>query len=206
LKISTRTVPAKSPGEKAKVKVDVKLGGKQDADMGWIQDVQTMGADHVNRRRVGVLPRFIVEVTNADLFVKLAAKEALQNLVIKTIQNEIVRVGADGMVLEMSDAWSLVTSQAPPKVRNGLNEFLLRLAAVLHATPAGRKQIALVVRPMREKSSDFQNFDFEQVKGAVDFFSLMVRFSLELMLRSSTAEVMDTFQLTDLLASRRTLL
>jgi len=195
LKLRATTKPATKAGSKGKLSIRVELTGGHDADKQWIADVQEAGADHDKQVRTGVVPRFIVEPDSAALYVKLAGKEALQRLVIKTLSDEIKKINADGMVLEMSDAWAYVSNspegRKDPKLRNGLNLFVMRLGEAMHhsfkkeqpddaatesaAAVTVAKQLFLVVRPFRTGSADFQNFDFEQTWRHVDGFSLMVR-------------------------------
>ena len=173
--MTTQRTPA-TADSKAKSKIVVTIAGTHDADTKFVSDVQEAGANHETKTRVAVVPRFIVEVDDPSIYLKLAEKEALQKIVIRKVQDEILRVGVDGMVLEMSDAWHVVTAQGKdPKLRNQLNAFVMRLGEALHLHTGvnSPKQLIVVVRPFRTHSADFQNFDYKQVEKFVDGFSLM---------------------------------
>ncbi len=178
IKLSSKhTPPAPGSGKKkGKLQISVDITGGHDADIQWIRDVQEAGSNHETQTRVGVVPRFILEPDSAELYLKLAEKEALQRVIIDKICAEIARTTSDGIVLEMSPAWSFVSSRSrDPKSRNGLNLFLMRLAEEMHhAFAPEAKQLFLVVRPMRDGSMDFQHFDFQQTHRFVDGYSLMV--------------------------------
>jgi chitinase domain-containing protein 1 len=172
-------------GGKAKITYSVDIEGKHNVDAKWIADVQEAGSDPAQKLRTGVLPRFLVEPESAELYLKLAAKEGLQRTLIRQLAEEIARTDVDGMVLEMTDAWAVVSTRAKdPKLRNGLNTFLMRLAEHLHLkmsdgsnSGAGGttrpRQLFLVVRPMHPNSPYFQNFDFEQTHKFIDAYALM---------------------------------
>jgi chitinase domain-containing protein 1 len=161
-------------GSDGKSKIKVRIEGGHDADANWIRDVQEAGANHATKTRVAIVPRFIVEPSSADLYVKLAQRPGLQKLVISKIQQAIAQHQLDGMVLEMTDAWAVVAQSSTPKVRNDLNAFVMKLGSALHSTKDAPKQLILVVRPLMRSSPYFQAFDFQAVYKFVDGFSLMV--------------------------------
>ena len=141
-----------------------------------MKDVREAGSNHDTKMRVAIVPRFIVEPTSHELYIKLAKQVGLQKLVIKKILATVEEYGLDGIVLEMTDGWAVLAQYARPEVRNDLNAFVMRLGSGLHEV---RKQLILVVRPMFNNSPYFQHFDFKATSKFVDGFSLMVRLKRE---------------------------
>lgn len=157
-----------------KSKIQVRITGGHDADANWIQEVKEAGSNHDTKTRVAIVPRFILEPSSPDLYIKLAQRPGLQKLVISKIKSALSQHKLDGLVLEMTDAWAVVSTRAAPERRNDLNAFLMRLGSALKEDSADPKQLILVVRPMSAQSPFFQNFDFKAVHKFVDAFSLMV--------------------------------
>jgi len=165
-------------------KIGVRITGTHDVDRGWIASVKAAGSNPQDSSRVAIVPRVLVELapgTDPRVFLALARRPKLQELITKKILNLIVEYDLDGIVLEMVDAWIYATHlDQSGNARNNLNLFLMQLGASLHShrnqKQNGRpdpKQLIFVVRPYMRDAIWFQGFDFERTSKYVDYFSLM---------------------------------
>lgn len=169
--VKLKTIPPKDGKAKGTIKVTIE--GGHDVDAQWVEQVKEAGSNHQQKIRVAIVPRFIVEPESPDLYVKLASREGLQQVVINKIREAIDQYQLDGMVLEMTDAWAVVMQQSTAAMRNELNAFIMRLGASLHSASPSPKQLIVVVRPFFPGSPYFQHFDFARLHKYVDAFSLM---------------------------------
>ena len=189
-------------GEK-KMKVEVQ--GKHDVKSDWIERVRENSKSKVLQLQSSsssaastnssscviprIVPRFIVEVSDASIYLSLATSSHLQTSIITKVKAVIDEYQLDGMVLEMAEAWPVVQRNDPEK-RKKLNRFITKMAKEIRkkkqstessassssstsSSDSSSRSFILVVRPHFARSTYFQHLDFVDTQSSIDGYSLM---------------------------------
>ncbi|KAH7651585.1 Glycoside hydrolase protein [Dioscorea alata] len=149
---------------------DFVLEGRHNADAGWISDLQKNGHSLV-------LPRVVLEAFPAEFITKKKQWRKAIDIIVK----ECEEMGYDGIVLESWSRWAAYGVLQDPDMRLMALKFIKHLGEALHsvtsATNSGHHLELIYVIPAPHSQNlgeyDFGPQDIQEVKNAVDGFSLM---------------------------------
>ncbi|XP_025090470.1 chitinase domain-containing protein 1-like isoform X2 [Pomacea canaliculata] len=134
------------------------IEGSHDIDKGWINEVQS-------GKNVSIVPRVLFDGWGlADFSALFSSEDAIEDC-IDTLVNFLKGKKFDGATIEI---WP----QVGGNMRSELTHFLLHLGEALHKQ---KKILVLVIPPPVRSGTEgiFGRQDFENLRSAVDYFSLM---------------------------------
>ncbi|KAM0938461.1 putative glycoside hydrolase family 18, catalytic domain, glycoside hydrolase superfamily [Dioscorea sansibarensis] len=149
---------------------DFVLEGRHNADAGWISDLQKNGHSLV-------LPRVVLEAFPAEFITKKKQWRKAIDIIVK----ECEEMGYDGIVLESWSRWDAYGVLQDPDMRLMALKFIKHLGEALHSVTSTTNsshhlELIYVIPAPRSQNLgeyDFGPQDYQELKNAVDGFSLM---------------------------------
>lgn len=159
-------VAMKRPDAKRKNFIVVEISGEHDQNQKWLAEMKE------KQPHVRIVPRFKF-VFSVEDYRKLTSSLSLQTDISNKIASVVSGIEGHGAVLEMSEAWAVLSRARYEKRRTKLNKFVGVLSTVLSEAKAGNQLFLAVYPPSTESNGLFTVKDIIETAPHVAGFSIM---------------------------------